>query len=126
MRGWSDFEMRWLRLLLNATVPDLPERPGLPSLDLAGFWPLLSHAAPPLLRLGLRATTWTFTWLPLLLPGFYKPFYALNDDQRDAFLSRMGATSVFLLRQLAATLKIIASFALFRDPDARRSLGVIP
>lgn len=126
MSGWQDFELRWLRLLLNATVPDLADRPGLPGVDLTTFWPQLSDAAPPLLRLGLRATTWIFTWLPLVMPGMYRPFYALSEDQRDDFLCRMGNTSVFVLRQLAATLKIIASFALFRDPASRRALGVVP
>ena len=126
MTGWLDFEMRWLRLLLDATVPDLPERAGLPSVDLTTFWPQLAQAAPPLLRFGLRATTWIFTWLPLFLPGFYRPFYALTADQRDLFLCRMGATPAFVLRQLAATLKVIASFALFRDPASRRALGVVP
>lgn len=126
MKGWLDFEMRWLRQLLDATVPDLPERAGLPQVDLMTFWPELGQAAPPLLRIGLRVTTWVFTWLPLVLPGFYRPFFALAADQRDAFLSQMGDTPVFLLRQLAATLKVIASFALFRDPASRRALGVVP
>ena len=126
MNGWLAIEMQWLRLLLNATVPDLPDRAGLPGVDLAAFWPELARAAPPLLRLGLRATTWTFTWLPLVLPGYFRPFFALSVDKRDAFLSHMGGTNVFLLRQLAATLKVIACFALFRDPASRRALGVVP
>ncbi len=126
MNSWLDFEMRWLRQLLDATLPDLPERAGLPQVDLTSFWPELAQSAPPLLRLGLRATTWIFTWLPVVLPGYYRPFYALSADQQDAFLSRMGHTPVFMLRQLAATLKVIASFALFRDPASRRALGVVP
>ena len=126
MNGWLTVEMRWLRLLLDATVPDLPDRAGLPQVDLTTFWPELAQVAPPLLRLGLRFTTWTFTWLPLVLPGYGRPFFALSADRRDAFLAQMSDTPVFLLRQLAATLKVIACFALFRDTPSRRALGVVP
>jgi hypothetical protein len=126
MNGWLGFELRWLRLLLDATIPDLPERAGLATVDLGTFWPELAAAAPPLLRFGLRASAWIFTWLPLVLPGYFRPFFALTPERRDAFLSQMGRTNVFVLRQLAATLKIIGSFALFRDPASRRALGVVP
>ena len=124
MNGWSALELRWLRLLMDATVPDLPERAGLPGVDLTTFWPELGRVAPPLLRFGLRVTTWAFTWLPTVLPRYHKPFFWLSPDQRDAFLSQMATTDVFVLRQLAATLKVIACFALFRDPASRRALGV--
>jgi len=126
MTGWLACEMRWLRALLDATVPDLPERAGLPGVDLTGFWPQLAAVAPPLLRFGLRTTTWVFTWLPLLVPGYFRPFHRLSAAKQDAFLVWMGDTNVFVLRQLAATLKVIASFALFRDPASRRALGVVP
>ncbi len=126
MNGWLAIELRWLRQLLDATIPDLPERAGLGSVDLTTFWPELAATAPPLLRFGLRASTWIFTWLPLLMSGYFRPFFALSPDRRDAFLTQMGRTNVFVLRQLAATLKIIASFALFRDPASRRALGVVP
>lgn len=126
MNGWLACEDRWLRALLLATIPPSAATPGLVAVNLATFQTRLDRAAPPLLRLGLRAATWILTWLPLLLPTFFRPFFGLSDDDRDRFLTLMAASDVFLLRQLAATVKVIACFALFADTDARAALGVQP
>ena len=128
MNGWLSFEKRWLHNLLHALVPAQPgcQAPGLQTLDLAPFWLMLSAAAPPLLRLGLRASAWLLTWLPLLTPGFFRPFFLLSTDDRDRYLMQALNSRLFLVRQLVQTLKIVSCFALFRDPIARQALGVQP
>jgi len=128
VKGWLPVEQRWLRLLLDALVPPLPgdPAPGMSTLDLSAFWPALSHAAPPLLRLGLRASVWLLTWLPLVTPGFFAPFFVMEEARRDRYLTTALSSRLFLVRQLVQTLKIVACFALFQDRGARAALGVQP
>jgi len=128
MSSWLSFEKRWLHHLLGAVVPAQPDcrAPGLQTLDLRPFWLLFGGAAPPLLRLGLRVSVWLLTWLPLLTPGFFRPFFLLSVDDRDRYLTQALISRLFLVRQLAQTVKIVSCFALFRDPAARAALGVQP
>ncbi len=128
MNGWLPVERRWLLLLLDAVIPALPDdpAPGIGALDLTTFWSTFEATAPPLLRFGARASVWLLTWLPLVTPGFFRPFFALGADARDHYLSAALESRVFVVRQLVQTLKIIACFAMFRDPGARAALGVTP
>lgn len=123
MTGWLPFEKRWLLLLLQSVLPGTP---GMGTIDLAPFWPMLHASAPPLLRFGLRASVWLLTWLPVLTPGAWRPFFLLGEEGRDLYLCRTLESRVFLLRELVQTLKIVSCFALFRDPQARAALGVQP
>lgn len=119
MIPWAAFERRWLDALLAAMIPPSAARPGLGDLDLAPFHAELGAAAPPLLRLGVRTATWVLTFAPPLLVGRLTLFGGLSPADRDRLLVRAYGSRSFLLRQLALTVKLAASFGYFRDPRAR-------
>lgn len=125
MRGWFEFERGWLSALVEAMIPADAStgRPGVAAARLREFDDVLAVAAPPILRFGLRASVWLLTWLTLW-PGFGgRPFHRLDADRRDRFLVRAGTSDVYLLRQLATTIKLIACFRYFDDPELRRRSG---
>ena len=118
---WTDRERRWRDALFAALIPgDLAQGlPPLAELDLAPFWAELDGAAPPLLQLGLRASTLTLTMLPAAILGVPRPFPALDAAQQDLFLQRAAQSPIFLVRQMVLTLKTLACMAYLRDPRVR-------
>jgi hypothetical protein len=121
---WLPFERRWRDALFAAMLPRLdPDGPpGLGELDLASFWPRFHAAAPPLLRLGLRAAVWAFAFAPLFLRGRLCFFSGLPEGEQDAVLLRAAGHRRFLLRQMALVVKAVACFAYFQDPSARAAV----
>ncbi|MBM4783349.1 MAG: hypothetical protein GQE15_37200, partial [Archangiaceae bacterium] len=69
------FERRWADALFDALL-------GTAVADRARFWELLSAHGPAMLEPGLRAAVHALTFLPVTLPGFRKPFFALDADTR--------------------------------------------
>jgi len=120
-------ERRWRDTLLDAMIPSIPASrlPGISSLDLSSFWKEYIERAPFLLRVGFRLAVWIMTFLPIFSFNFSKPFYALTPDQRDAFLVRSSKSNLYLVRQLATTIKLIASLAYFHDPIVRGSFPLV-
>jgi len=117
--SWFDFERRWCRALLVAILPD-GELPGIGAIDLEPFRSRLSTHAPPLLRFGLRASTWLLIWLPMLDPRALRPLHRLPRHRADAFLARAAGSRLYPLRQAVLAAKTIACFALLHDDDVRR------
>lgn len=107
-----DFERRWADALFDALL-------GTTVADRAKFWALLSAHGPTMLKPGLRAAVHTLTFLPLTLPAFRRPFFALDADARVACIDAMATHSRLPVRQLVSTLKVLACFALFEAPGAR-------
>ena len=93
--------------------------PALANLDLAAFWTRFQGAAPPLLRLGLRASVWLLTLGPPVLIGRWRPFHRLPAADQDRLLVRLLDHPAYLARQLALVLKLVASFAWFQDEGTR-------
>ena len=125
MRSWFLFEQRWLAALVEAMIPADPakDRPGVAAARLDEFAAVLDAAAPPILRFGLRASVWLLTWMTLWPAFGGRPFHRLAADRRDAFLVWAGTTDAYLVRQLATTIKLIACFRYFDDPELRRRAG---
>ena len=119
--GWLGFEQRWCDALFGAMIPAAGGRPGLPDLDLAGFWALYDECAPPLAKLGLRAAVWILTLMPAVT-GYFRTFTSLDPAQRDAFLVSASSSRLYLVRQLVMAVKTFAAFAYFQDAGARRHL----
>jgi hypothetical protein len=123
MRSWAAFERRWRDALFAAMIPrtaeGTDELPGLSELDLTSFWHNLDRTAPPLLRLGLRASVWLLTFAPLLVLGTPRLFPALPAEKRDALLRRAAGSRLYLLRQLVAAVKALACLAYLHDPRVR-------
>lgn len=120
--GLLPLERRWARALMGAMLPATPGGgPGIDALDLEPFWSDYERTAPPLVRLGLRASIWILTWLPLLSGRGLRPFHRLPAAQRDRLLCAWSESRWYLLRQLVMTVKVIVCFAAFRDPEVRRA-----
>lgn len=94
--------------------------PGLANIDASRFWNTYDQVAPPLLRFGLRASVILLTWLAVLRHG--RPFHRLNPERQDRFLRSAAASRYYLLRQLVATIKLIACFAYLQDAQVRNLL----
>jgi len=124
---WTGMERRWRDTLLDAMIPSIPasRMPGINSLDLSSFWVEYLERAPFLLRAGFRLAVWIMTFLPILTFFSSKPFHQLTPDQRDAFLIRASSSNSYLVRQLATTIKLIASLAYFHDPIVRGSFPLV-
>jgi hypothetical protein len=118
---WTALERRLRDALFAAILPGDPASglPPLAELDLAPFWRELADAAPPLLRFGLRASTWALTLLPPFLLAVPRPFHALAPPEQERFLERAAASPIFLVRQMVLTLKTLAAMAYLRDPRVR-------
>lgn len=125
--NWFAFELRWRDALLAALLPSATAGlPGIGQLDLGGFWREFARRAPWTLRVGLRAIVWALTWLPLYRGLDLRPLHRLGPAQRQAFLQRAADSKLFVLRQLLATLKVVAAFGYFADPGVRAAFDSSP
>jgi hypothetical protein len=50
----------------------------------------------------------------------------MDAERRDAFLKKAARSNFYPLRQLAVTIKLIASLAYFRDPGVRALFPGVP
>lgn len=121
--GWTAVERRWCEALLAALVPGDERLPGLSELDLDAFWERYGASAPPMLRFGLRASVDLLALSPPLLLGRARTVAGLSPDEREELLERALSSPVFLIRQLATTVKLIGLMAYLRDPRARATVG---
>lgn len=124
-RGLFAFERRWAEVLFDAVL-GTGGGEGLPSLatiDRRVFWKQLGEATPPYFTLGLRAAVHALTFLPLTMPGFRRPLFALSRQARLACMERLGADERVVVKQALSTVKLLACFALFEDGGVRARLG---
>jgi len=118
-------ERRWAELLFDAVL-GAGGTSGLPSLstvDTQAFWRALDDKPPPYFGPGLRAAVHALTFLPLTMPGFRRPFFALDADARRACVEVLAAGDSVTVKQLLSTVKLLGCFALFEDEAVRRRLG---
>lgn len=112
---WLPFERRWRDALVAAVLP-VP-------VGASGFWEAFAAAAPPELRLGLRAAVWILALSPPWLLGRWRTFGALGPDDRDRLLTLAAGHRRYLVRQLVELLKLVACLRAFEDPALRTRLG---
>ncbi len=121
--GWTALERAWSEALFAALLPGGGRLPGLAALDLDAFWRRYAEVAPPMLRFGLRASVDLLALSPPLVLGVPRTVLGLDPDQREALLDRALRSRLFLLRQLATTVKLVGLMAYLRDPVARARVG---
>lgn len=121
--GWTRTERAWCTALLSALVPGDDRLPALEDLDLEAFWARYGEAAPPMLRFGLRASVDLLALSPPILLGRAATVSGLTPEEREELLERALVSPVFLVRQLATTIKLIGLMAYLRDPRARARVG---
>lgn len=117
----TDVERGWAELLFASLLGADGSRglPSFDSVDRGAFWAAFERAPAPLVRAGLRPMVHTLTFLPLVT-GHSRPFFALDEDERAAFLAKAAASRIYFVRQSVTTLKTLACFAYFEDPRVRR------
>ena len=119
MTHWTAFERRLRDTVLVALLPPTERVPGYEPAAHRGFWAELSTAAPPLLRLGLRASIWV-VWLSALFRG--RRFGRMTGPERAALVTRLESSRSYALRQVPMALKVVLSFAHFQRPEVRASV----
>lgn len=127
-KGLLGFERRWAELLFDAVL-GTGGAEGLPSLeaiDRREYWRLLGAHAPAVFTPGLRAAVHALTFLPLTMPGFRRPLFALSREARLACVERLGADERVMVKQALSTVKLLACFALLEDDGVRARLGGAP
>lgn len=86
------------------------------------MWRAFEDATSPMVRAGLRPMLHTLTFLPVV-SGFGKPFFALSPEERERFLASIDGDRRYFVRQALTTLKTLACFAHFDDPNVRARVG---
>lgn len=116
----TDLERGWAEALF-ASILGTGGDEGLPPFDAtsrAVFWRCFEEAPAPLIRAGLRPMLHTLTFLPIV-SGYGKPFFLLDTAERERFLEAAATDRRYFVRQAFVTLKTLACFAYFDDPDVR-------
>jgi hypothetical protein len=127
-RGLLGFERRWAEVLFEAVLGTggSDGLPRLRSVDCRDSWRLLGEHAPGLVMSGLRAAVHALTFLPLTMPGFRRPLFALSREARLACIEQLGADERVVVKQALSTVKLLACFALLEDGAVRARLGGAP
>jgi hypothetical protein len=126
-RGLFGFERRWAEVLFDAVLGTggAEGLPSLSSIDRRAFWKHLGEATPAYFATGLRAAVHALTFLPLTMPGFRRPLFALPREARLSCVERLGADERVVVKQALSTVKLLACFALFEDGGVRARLGAV-
>ena len=116
-------ERAWAEALFEAILGSV-ERHGLPSfasVDTERFYRAIDSAPGPQFAPGLRAMVTAATFATV--PSFGKPFHALDREARARAIEQLASDERYVTRQILSTLKILATFAYYEDPEVRRRTG---
>jgi hypothetical protein len=115
-------ERRWATLWFDAIIGDPAGAPAFERAAAPSFWSALLTKAPPHVVLGLRAAVSALTFLPLSMPGFRRPFFALPRPQRLSCASAVADHPRLVVRQAFTTVKLLACVAWLELDEARRAV----
>ena len=87
------------------------------------FWADVEQTALPAWRWGLRAAVLTAVWAAPLLIRRLPPLTRLDRPARERALAAMGASRVYLLRQMLGLLKTSAALGYGASPQVRAAIG---
>lgn len=120
--GWTRLEFAWAEALFDGVLPgdEAADLPPASEATRPQFWQTLRDKAPPLLRVGFRASVWLLTWMPVVYGFGFCRFAKLERADQDRFLAAVADSRVFVFRQLVTTVKHLACMAYFGDQAARR------
>ncbi|MFO0714798.1 MAG: FAD-dependent oxidoreductase [Sandaracinus sp.] len=123
MSALSPREQRWAEALFDAILGPL-EAHGLPSfasVDKASFYRAIDTAPGPQFSPGLRGMILAADLATL--PTHGRPLHRLDRTARIAAIDALSRQESYLARQILSTLKILATFAYYEDPEVRRRAG---
>ncbi|MBI5505707.1 MAG: hypothetical protein HY899_12980 [Deltaproteobacteria bacterium] len=122
-------EMRWLLAIADAILPsDAHERlpDGASAAPMAEFFDDVLVRSPLRPMLGLRAAIWAITLSPPLVIRSSRFFGGLSPEERVRHLATLGASEIYLLRELPVLIKTLALMGYGAMPDVQRAVGVEP
>lgn len=117
MNSWTSVEHAWGQAALGAMIPAAGEAPSCAETDLSEFWVMFETTAPALLRWGFRLSVWAWVLVTVWLAR--RRFAHTSPSSRDASIVRMNQ-GPYAARQLAVTIKVVATLAYFSSPSVRQ------
>ena len=124
---FNNWEKRTLENIIDVYFPsDLGERlktGGVESGTVERAEYLLEHY-PMQVQLLFHIVVWVIYWSPLLFGVSFKPFNWLNWMERKNVFDKIYYNKIYIIRQLVALLKIVASISYFADEKVRREVGL--
>ena len=118
--------MRWLtKQALELVLPSGGQLKGIGETDLDGFLDRWNREAPPAFRLGLLAGSALVMAAPVVTVGIPLPANALSQRQRDEHIYKLSMHRIYMVRQVAFIVKMVAGLAWGQDPDVRNDCGVV-
>lgn len=123
MSALSARERAWAEALFDAILGPVEHHdlPAFASIDHTSFYRAIDHAPGPQFAPGLRGMITAATLATV--PTHGRPFHALDRDARVRAIDTMSEDPRYLVRQILSTLKILATFAYFEDPEVRRRVN---
>ncbi|MDP7113793.1 MAG: hypothetical protein QGH45_17625 [Myxococcota bacterium] len=118
-------ERRWLRAMVRASLPATP------ALDageddtatLEHGLDQLRSAMPWIQGVALRFAVWLVCLLGPLGLRKLPPFTRLSAHDRDRALARLGASDLFVVREMVVLIKLVAALVRELSPSFRLALG---
>jgi len=83
----------------------------------------LRGAMPGLQRVALRFAVWLVCVLGPLSQRRLPPFTRLSATERDRALARLGASDLYVVREMVVLIKLVAALARELSPGFRAALG---
>lgn len=114
------------KFAMRSCFPSIDGLDGLDKLDMDAFLDRYFKEAPPLLRLGMFASTMIFMWLPVLTIWVPLPAFLLPKSWRDKHTDRLMTSRFYTVRMIAMTLKMQAGMAWAEHCAVRDTLGCRP
>lgn len=121
------FEKRWVTALLEAWAPPGDGRFA-PTGEVA-YAPTFARMranATALAGFGMRLALWIFAFAPIWRKGRLCLVTGLSLNDRTALFHDLMNSRVFFLREMSVLFKLVASLAMFTDPNFRARSGYDP
>jgi hypothetical protein len=116
------FELAWAHAALGAVFPEPPRTVlshGIVRPNAARFLDELVAKAPLEQALGIRLALWMVALAPLFTVRKLATIATLEHDDRTRVFERLLASPVYVVRQLALSLKALAALLYARSPAVR-------
>lgn len=116
-------EQRWAVRTLDAMAPDLAGAPRPSQIGADVFLREFLSLQPRSLRFGLRVLLVLFALLPLVVVGRPRLFFNLAPELRERYFGRWYKSPVYVIRQLALSLKSLVGIHWCGHPEVQKLLG---
>jgi hypothetical protein len=117
------FERTWVAAAFDAVLPEGTALPhGIARMDPGRFYDGAVQAAALEQSIGLRVSLWIVALAPLWLLRTPRTIASVGHDDRRRVLESLLASPVYVVRQLVAAFKAMASMLYAQSPAARAAM----